>query len=83
MTTTASVDRIQPATVKAQNGMTSRRRWARPRLPHTQYLFSRNAGIEMMLTATKLAHPGFMSRACSMMNSRMFVVTTPNNETVE
>ena len=41
---TANVDMIQPATVNSQNGSTSRRMCALPRLPQTQRLLRMNAG---------------------------------------
>src|SRR5690606_56048 len=54
-TATAPVESPQPATVNAQNGMTSRRMWARPRLPHTQYLFRANAGMDVIMVEVRLA----------------------------
>ena len=58
-TTTRPVDRHQPATVNAQNGRTSRRMCARPRLPHTQYLLRQKAGIDVIIVAARLAGTGW------------------------
>src|SRR3954447_24482191 len=81
--TTITVDRIHPATVNAQNGNTSRRMWARPRLPHTQYLLSRNAGTDTRVTAMRFDCTGGQPRRCRKMTSRIWVVITPNNDVAE
>src|SRR3954451_9020711 len=80
---TINVDRIHPATVNSQNGMTSRRMWARPRFPHTQYLLSMKTGTDIKVTATKFDRTGFQSRMCRKANSRIWVPTTPTTEHIE
>ena len=80
---TIRVDRNQPATVNSQNGMTSRRMWARPRLPHTQYLLSMKTGTDIRVTAMKFERTGFHSSRCRKRNSRIWVPTTPTTEHIE
>ena len=82
---TVAVDSTQPATVNTQNGRISRRRWARPFLPQTQYLFSRKAGIDIMQAAVKFAlsgsqfSPAFELKSCS----RIWLPTTPTTDVAE
>jgi len=75
--TTNRVDNANPATVNSQNGSTSRRMCARPRLPHTQYLLRRKAGIDTTDTATTFDTPDRHSKTWSRKASMSWVSTTP------
>ena len=69
--------------MNSQNGITSRRMWARPRLPHTQYLFSMKTGTDISVTATKFDSTGFHSNTWRKRKSRIWVPTTPTTEHIE
>ena len=66
-----------PATVNTQKGMTSRRMWALPDLPHTQCLLSRKAGTDMSMVALRLDGTGSQSSSTRKKSRKTWVPMTP------